>query len=90
MSLLVGRGPVAEVYAVEGTAVKLFPGKFDRRTLAAIERDRTKLATAPILPVDGVEVVRDRHALRMELCRRLAREPGGRGRTVALARKWPR
>jgi eukaryotic-like serine/threonine-protein kinase len=68
MSLFLGRGPVAEVYAVEGSAMKVFPGRFDRRTLAAIERDRAKLAGLPVLPVHGVEVVRDRHALRMELC----------------------
>lgn len=68
MSQLVGRGPVAEVHAVDGKAVKLFPGRFDRRTLAAIERERTKLAKVPVLPVDGVEAIRGRHALRMELC----------------------
>jgi len=70
MSQLLGRGPVAEVYAVEGTAVKVFPGRFDRRTLATIERERDRLglAGAPVLRVDGVEVVRGRHALRMELC----------------------
>jgi eukaryotic-like serine/threonine-protein kinase len=67
---LVGRGPVAEVYAVAGNALKVFPGKFDRRTLAAVERDRAKLAklSAPILPVESVELVDGRHALRMELC----------------------
>jgi hypothetical protein len=67
---LVGRGPVAEVYAVAGNALKVFPGKFDRRTLAAVERDRAKLAklSAPILPVESVDVVDGRHALRMELC----------------------
>jgi len=69
---LVGRGPGAEVYAVEGKAVKVFPGKFDRRTLAAIEHDRAKLATvadtAPVLRVDSIEVLKGRHALRTELC----------------------
>jgi eukaryotic-like serine/threonine-protein kinase len=65
---MLGRGPVAEVYAVEGKAVKVFPGKFDRRTLAAIEQDRVKLAGAPVLRVDRVEVLKGRHALRMELC----------------------
>ncbi|HEX6358167.1 serine/threonine-protein kinase [Actinophytocola sp.] len=68
MNVLVGRGPVAEVYAVEKAALKLFPGKFDRRTLATIERERTRLASAPVLRFDGVEVVKGRHALRMELC----------------------
>jgi hypothetical protein len=68
MSLFLGRGPVAEVYAVEGTALKVFPGRFDRRTLASVERMRVKLAGTPALPIDSVEVVKDRHALRMELC----------------------
>lgn len=68
MSQLVGRGPVAEVYAVGSTAVKVYPGKFDRRTLAAIERDRTRLAGLPVLPTGRVEVRNGRHALPMELC----------------------
>jgi serine/threonine protein kinase len=71
MSQLVGTGPVAEVYAVEGMALKVFPGKFDRRTLSTIERERTKLAelSAPVLPLDGVELVDgSKHAFRMELC----------------------
>jgi serine/threonine protein kinase len=70
MNQLLGRGPVAEVYAVAGTAVKVFPGRFDRRTLAAIARERAKLArvTAPVLPVDAVEVVDGKHVLRMALC----------------------
>lgn len=67
---LLHRGPVAEVYAVAGDVLKVFPGKFDRRTLAAIERDQAKLAKlqVPILPVDSVEVVDGKHALRMALC----------------------
>ncbi|WP_433260562.1 serine/threonine-protein kinase [Actinosynnema sp. CS-041913] len=67
---LLGSGPVADVYAVAGSALKVFPGKFDRRTLAAVERDRAKLAklSAAVLPVEHVEVVDGRHALRMELC----------------------
>lgn len=68
MNDLVGRGPVAEVYAVGGTAVKVYPGKFDRRTLAAIERDRTRLAAVPVLTAGRVEVRNGRHALPMELC----------------------
>lgn len=68
MRQLLGRGPVAEVYAVEGSALKVFPGRFDRRTLATIERERVRLAKAPVLGIDGVEVVEGRHALRMELC----------------------
>lgn len=67
---LLGQGPVAEVHAAGGSALKVFPGRFDRRTLAAIERDRAALAAlpGPILPIDGVELVDGRHALRMELC----------------------
>src|SRR5712692_8817815 len=71
---LLGRGPVATVHAalVAGKPVawKVFPAKFDRRTLAAVERDRAKLnaLSAPILPVDGIERWDGRHALRMELC----------------------
>jgi serine/threonine protein kinase len=71
---LLARGPVATVYAafVDGKHVawKVFPTKFDRRTLAAVERDRAKLSAlrAPILPVDEVERWDGQHALRMELC----------------------
>jgi hypothetical protein len=68
MSQPLGRGPVAEVYAAGGHAVKVFPGRFDRRTAKAIDRERARLATAPILPIDKVEVVGGRHVLRMELC----------------------
>ncbi|WP_447008026.1 serine/threonine-protein kinase [Saccharothrix isguenensis] len=72
MSRLLGSGPVAEVYAVDGgTALKVFPGRFDRRALATIERERAKLAdlSAPVLPLDGVELVDgSKHAFRMELC----------------------
>ncbi|GAB3452532.1 serine/threonine-protein kinase [Actinophytocola sediminis] len=71
MNHLLGSGPVAEVYAVDGRALKVFPGKFDRRTLATIERERVKLAdlAVPVLPFDGIEVLGgSRHALRMELC----------------------
>ncbi|WP_033443533.1 serine/threonine-protein kinase [Saccharothrix sp. NRRL B-16314] len=71
MSQLLGTGPVAEVYAVDGVALKVFPGKFDRRALATIERERVKLAdlAAPVLPLDGVELVDGtKHAFRMELC----------------------
>jgi serine/threonine protein kinase len=68
MTQLLGRGPVAEVYAVDGNAVKVFPGRFDRRTLATIERERAKLAEVPAVRVHGVELHKGRHALRMELC----------------------
>ena len=62
------QGPTAEVYAVGGYALKVFPGKFDRRTLAAVERERTRLAGAPVLPLGRAELVDGRHVLRMELC----------------------
>jgi serine/threonine protein kinase len=71
---LLARGPVATVYAVfvdgEHVAWKVFPAKFDRRTLAAVDRDRTRLSAlrAPILPVDEVERWNGQHALRMALC----------------------
>ncbi|MEU4744419.1 protein kinase [Actinosynnema sp. NPDC023658] len=71
MNELLGTGPVAEVYAVDGVALKVFPGRFDRRTLATIEQERGKLAglSAPVLPLDGVELVDGtRHAFRMQLC----------------------
>lgn len=71
------RGPVAILCSgpsVTGqVAFKVFPGRFDRRTLAAAERVRRGLVTAPagtpILPVDSIDLLDDgRHALRMELC----------------------
>ncbi len=67
-------GPVATVHAalVEGEPVawKVFPARFDRRTLRTVERDRARLRvlSAPILPVDAVERWDGRHALRMALC----------------------
>lgn len=69
------RGPVAVVHsgfsAGNPVAWKVFPDKLDRRTLAAVQRDRARLSTvsAPILRVDHVECRDGRHALRMELCR---------------------
>ncbi|CAM3336831.1 protein kinase [Kibdelosporangium persicum] len=73
---LLGRGPVAVVYASTAAgrpvAVKVFPGKFDRKTLAVIERERQKLvelaASVPVLPIDALGQWEDKHALRMELC----------------------
>lgn len=69
-----GAGPVATVYSglfddVE-VALKVFPGRFDRATLAAVEADRTRLAEVrSVLPIDGVEQLADgRHAVRMQLC----------------------
>lgn len=74
---LIGRGPAATVYSGfrDGApvAVKVFPARFDRRTLNAFERERRRLdpvaAASPILPVRGVELLPDgRHMLWMELC----------------------
>ncbi|WP_037253626.1 protein kinase domain-containing protein [Kibdelosporangium aridum] len=73
---LLGRGPVAAVYATTASghpvAVKVFPGKFDRKTLTVIERERLKLvklaSTLPILPIDAIGQWEGKHALRMELC----------------------
>jgi serine/threonine protein kinase len=72
-----GSGPVATVYSAvveeKPVALKVFPSKLDRRTLAAVERDRAKLeklaASAPILAAKSVDQLNDgRHAVRMELC----------------------
>ncbi|MCE7006639.1 serine/threonine protein kinase [Kibdelosporangium philippinense] len=73
---LLGRGPVAAVYATTASgqpvAVKVFPGKFDRKTLTLIERERLKLVklagTLPILPIEAIGQWEGKHALRMELC----------------------
>lgn len=73
-STVLDRGPVATVHAAqmaEKTVVwKVFPARFDRRTLAAVHRDLARLnaLSAPILPVDGVERWGGGHALRMEWC----------------------
>src|SRR5262245_6675445 len=73
---LIGRGPVAAVYATtaagQPVAVKVFPGKFDRKTLTTIERERVKLlalaGTLPILPIGAIGQWEGKHALRMEMC----------------------
>ncbi|WP_328605816.1 protein kinase [Amycolatopsis sp. NBC_00345] len=71
---LVGPGPIATTYASHSggvpVALKVFPARFDRVTLSAVERERTRLrGVASVLPVDGVEQLPDgRHVLRMELC----------------------
>lgn len=73
-STVLAQGCVATVHtgwlAGKPVAWKVFPARFDRRTLAAVQRDRCRLGglSAPILPVDGVERWDGRHALRMELC----------------------
>ncbi|WP_158883337.1 serine/threonine protein kinase [Amycolatopsis anabasis] len=73
----IGAGPVATVHAgLSGgnpVALKVFPSRFDRRTLAAVERELDRLRrTGPapsILVPEGVEQLPDgRHALRMERC----------------------
>ncbi|WP_225440227.1 serine/threonine protein kinase [Amycolatopsis eburnea] len=73
---LLATGPIATVYAnrATGEAVKVFPGPFDRDTLAGLERERKALAaTGPapsILPALGVtDVPGGRAGVRMELCR---------------------
>ncbi|ONI81252.1 hypothetical protein ALI144C_22255 [Actinosynnema sp. ALI-1.44] len=75
-----GRGPFAVVNTAVNTATesgypvaeKTFDKSFDRRTLAAIRRDRDKLAqlaaTLPILPTGLPELRGGKHLLRMELC----------------------
>ncbi|MCR6489825.1 protein kinase [Amycolatopsis sp. OK19-0408] len=69
-----GAGPVATVYSGlfddVPVALKVFPARFDRATLAEVERDTARLRDLPsVLPADGVEQRADgRHALRMELC----------------------
>ncbi|MEV6639611.1 protein kinase [Amycolatopsis sp. NPDC051371] len=69
-----GSGPVATVHSGlfddVPVALKIFPARFDRATLAAVEHDRARLQELPgVLPVDGIEQLADgRHAIRMELC----------------------
>lgn len=67
------RGPVATVHFTARGALKVYPAKFDRKTVAAVEREQNILrglsADAPILAADAVEKLDDgRHALRMPLC----------------------
>ncbi|MEJ3746493.1 protein kinase [Actinomycetes bacterium KLBMP 9797] len=74
-----GSGPVATVLAGvdaatgEAFALKVFPGRLDRRTRAGLENELTRLAAlrthAAVLVADRVEQRPDgRCALRMELC----------------------
>ncbi|WP_203861620.1 serine/threonine protein kinase [Plantactinospora mayteni] len=74
-----GVGPVATVLAGvhatagEAFALKVFPGRIDRRTRAELSRELARLsalrAHAPVLVADRVEERPDgRCALRMELC----------------------
>ena len=68
------RGPVATVYtgwhAGKPVVWKVFPGRFDRRTLFGVRRDQARLSAlrAPILRIDAVEHWENRQAVRMELC----------------------
>lgn len=70
-------GPVATVYSGHHTgvpvALKVFPKRFDKRTMSAFTKEQTRLATVrrvtSILMVDGVEELPSGEpALRMELC----------------------
>ncbi|MBK1789086.1 protein kinase [Prauserella sp. ASG 168] len=74
-----GEGPVATVLAAvdetsgQAYALKVFPGRIDRRTRAELDAElailHTLRATVPVLAADGVEDTPDgRSALRMELC----------------------
>lgn len=72
---VLGEGPVATVYSGlyenAPVALKVYPGRFDKTTLAAVERERSTLAAlhAALLPVVGIELFPgNRHALRMPLC----------------------
>lgn len=78
-SEFLGRGPYAVVNAVSTAtpagypvAEKTFDKAFDRRTLAAIKRDREVLAqlaaAVPVLPTTVPEPRGGKHAVRMELC----------------------
>ncbi|WP_344868678.1 serine/threonine protein kinase, partial [Amycolatopsis ultiminotia] len=69
-----GSGPIATVYSgLHGgipVALKVFPSRFDRSTLSAVEKQRGRLReVGSALPVHAVDQLPDgRHALRMELC----------------------
>ncbi|EHR62013.1 protein kinase domain-containing protein [Saccharomonospora cyanea] len=91
--VLVGRGPVATVYAGvrddAGFALKVYPGVLDRRTLRAVRTELSTLASlrghAPVLVADSVESLPGgRTGLRMELCAQsLAEFVEGAGRRPA-------
>ncbi|MEU5566815.1 protein kinase domain-containing protein [Micromonospora musae] len=74
-----GAGPAATVTAAvdaatgEAVALKVLPGRLDRRTRSAVEAELRRLAPlrdrAPVLVADRVEELADgQSALRMELC----------------------
>lgn len=71
-----GDGPVATVYSGHHdgapVALKVFPKQFDKRTMTAFTKEQSLLSglrrVASILPVDAVDEVEGKPALRMELC----------------------
>ncbi|WP_326957789.1 serine/threonine protein kinase [Amycolatopsis sp. NBC_01286] len=70
--VLVGTGPVAEVYAgVEGDtafALKIFPGPLDRPTRSALERELARLRSTSVLLPDIDALPDGRAVLRLPLC----------------------
>ncbi|WP_328644823.1 protein kinase [Amycolatopsis sp. NBC_00348] len=70
--VLVGTGPVAEVYAgVEGDtafALKIFPGPLDRPTRSALERELARLRGTSVLLPDIDALPDGRAVLRLPLC----------------------
>jgi eukaryotic-like serine/threonine-protein kinase len=88
-----GDGPVATVYSGHRdgvpVALKVFPKRFDKRTLAAFNREQSalaKLRVSTILLVDGVEHRESGEpALRMELCARSLAEQVERSGPLAAA-----
>ncbi|MFJ1760492.1 serine/threonine protein kinase [Amycolatopsis sp. NPDC088138] len=70
--VLVGAGPVAQVYAgVEADtafALKIFPGPLDRPTRSALEREQARLRGAPVLLPEIDSLPDGRAVLRLPLC----------------------
>ncbi|WP_279579223.1 serine/threonine protein kinase [Fodinicola feengrottensis] len=72
----VGSGPMAAVYRSDlggvSSALKVFPGRFDRRTVAELDREFAKLRAlrvpAALIPSRIEQLPDGRHALRMEFC----------------------
>lgn len=71
-----GDGPVATVYSGHHdglpVALKVFPKRFDKRTMTAFTKEQSLLSglrrVASILPVDAVDEVDGKPALRLKLC----------------------
>lgn len=89
-----GAGPVATVYRTVHpetggpVALKVYPERPDRRTLAEFEREQAVLATLPVAssvlrPDTAVALPDGRWGLRMELC------PGSLGELVVQVGKLP-